>query len=390
MDRGRARLRDARRIVVKLGTAVVTHADAGIALGRIGAIVEELAVLHREGRQVLLVTSGAIGMGQRALKLPERPRSLGLRQACAAVGQGQLMALYSQLFGQLGVTVAQVLLSQSDLGERDRLLCLRTTLMRLIELRVIPILNENDSVSVRELIEHRRREGEADVDELPFGDNDGLSARVALSVDADALVLLSDVDGVYTDNPNLDPGALRIGLVPEIDDAMVARARGGSAGGTGGMASKLSAAREAAEGGTAVLIASGHKPGVIARALAGEDVGSWIPATERHDAHRRAIVRAARSEGALVVNAGALEALTKRKASLLPVGVTAVIGEFLAGDVVELRDGSGRVHGRGLANYDAAACRALIGRRSAEIAAVLGWRGYDTVITRDNLVLSGV
>ncbi|MCA9706870.1 MAG: glutamate 5-kinase, partial [Myxococcales bacterium] len=248
----RAELAAARRIVVKLGTAVVTHDGFELALGRLYGVVEELGRLHAEGRSVMLVSSGAVGMGQRALGRRERPRSLGLRQACAAVGQGQLIALYSQAFNLLGVQVAQVLLTQADLADRDRLLCLRTTLTRLIELGVVPVLNENDSVSVRELIEHRRREGEADVDELPFGDNDGLSARVALSVDADALVLLSDVDGVYTDNPNLDPGALRIGLVPEIDDAMVARARGGSAGGTGGMASKLSAAREAAEGGTAV------------------------------------------------------------------------------------------------------------------------------------------
>ncbi|MGB1275836.1 MAG: glutamate 5-kinase [Nannocystaceae bacterium] len=202
-------LQDVRRLVVKLGTAVVTRDGESLALGRLCSLVETMARLMKDGRQIVLISSGAVSMGQQALGLTERPRSLGLRQACAAVGQGQLHALYTQAFSHYGVKVAQVLLTQDDLADRDRLLCLRTTLLRLIELGVVPILNENDSVSVRELIEAGP--------ELAFGDNDGLSARVAISVDAELLVLLTDVDGVFTGNPTLDPSATRIPVLDDIN-----------------------------------------------------------------------------------------------------------------------------------------------------------------------------
>ncbi len=379
----------ARRIVIKLGTHVITHPGAGLALGRLCSLVEGVADVHRQGREIILVSSGAVGMGQRALGLTRRPDSLGLRQACAAVGQGQLMALYSQNFGQLGIKVAQVLLTQEDLGERDRALCVRTTLTRLLELGVVPILNENDSVSVRELVEYRRGQGK-DSPALEFGDNDGLSARVAVALDADLLVLLTDVDGLYTANPRSDPHAQRIAELPDIDDTTLARATGSSAGGTGGMSSKLEAARLASRAGIAVLITSGHHPGALERALAGEDMGTLVVPSNRRSAHRRQIAAGTPSRGALFVNDGAIAALAERKASLLPVGLVRVDGEFSRGDVVEIRDGSGRVHGRGLVNYDASDCRQLIGRQSAEIATTLGWRGYDALITRDNLVLSEV
>src|SRR3954470_6667423 len=212
MSESRRHLGDAHRIVVKLGTHVVTHDGVELALGRLMGLVESLARLRHAGREVVLVSSGAVGMGMRVLGLSERPRSLGLRQACAAVGQGHLMGVYTQSFGQLGVTAAQVLLTQEDLTDRDRALCLRTTLMRLLELGVLPVLNENDSVSVRELVEYKRtRDGGPAA--AGFGDNDGLSARVAVSLDADLLVLLTNVGGLYTANPKLDPGATRI---PEL------------------------------------------------------------------------------------------------------------------------------------------------------------------------------
>jgi len=372
--------------VVKLGTAVVTRDGESLALGRLCSLVETMARLMSEGRQVVLISSGAVSMGQQALGLAERPRSLGLRQACAAVGQGQLHALYTQAFSHYGIKVAQVLLTQEDLGNRDRLLCLRTTLLRLIELGVVPILNENDSVSVRELIEVPT-EGSP---ELAFGDNDGLSARVAISVDAELLVLLTDVDGVFTGNPAIDPSATRIPVIDDIDAHTLKIASGTSATGTGGMASKLRAASEATEAGIPVLIASGHMPGVLARVLDGSELpGTLVPAGRRRAAHRQAIVTP-QPTGALVVNAGGLRALATTKASLLPVGLIRVEGGFAAGDVVEIRDESGRVHGRGLVNYDAVSCRAIAGRQSADIAKVLGWRGYSTVITRDNLVMSQV
>lgn len=388
----RSDLAEARRIVVKVGTAVVTRDGFELALGRLYGIVEELGHVHRQGGSVLLVTSGAVGMGSRVLGLPERPTSLGLRQACAAVGQGHLMALYTQALAQLGVVAAQVLLTQDDLADRDRALCLRTTLLRLLELRALPVLNENDSVSVRELVEHDLHD-HASTDDTPepaFGDNDGLSARVAVAVDADLLVLMTNVDGLHTANPAHDRSATRIPELTGVASELPALTRGRSAGGTGGMTSKLEAARLATEAGLPVLILDGTRPGALTQALAGEDRGTILWPPSRRPARRRHIAIGRNHQGALVVNDGALTALSERKASLLPIGVLRVEGEFLRGDVVEIRDGSGRVHGRGVVNYDADACRALAGHHSSEIDRILGFRGYDAVVTRDNLVLGEV
>jgi glutamate 5-kinase len=400
----RRQLADAHRIVVKLGTHVVTTDDGvDLALGRLTAIVESVARLRQSGREVLLVSSGAVGMGMRALGLKERPRSLGLRQACAAVGQSHLMGVYTQAFAKLGVTAAQVLLTQEDLADRDRALCVRTTLMRLLELGAVPVLNENDSVSVHELMEYRRANADPALTPGPaststststsavgFGDNDGLSARVAVSLDADLLILLTNVEGLFTANPKHDPSATRIAELSGVDDAALAHASGGSSGGTGGMASKLQAAALATAEGTTVLIAGGAEPQVLDRALAGADIGTLITVAERRPARIRHIAVGARYRGALVVNDGALHALNTSKASLLPIGVVAVDGSFEQGDVVEVRDGSGRVHGRGVVNYPADACRKLAGRHSDDIDAILGWRGYDALITRDNLVMGAV
>ncbi|HVT10176.1 MAG TPA: glutamate 5-kinase [Polyangia bacterium] len=391
MSAARRDLAEAHRIVVKLGTHVVMREGAELARDRIEEIAGSLADLRRAGRQVLLVSSGAVGMGMRVLGLTERPRSLGLRQACAAVGQGHLMSVYTQAFAARGLTAAQVLLTQDDLADRDRALCLRTTLMRLLELGVVPVLNENDSVSVAELVEYRRAQSGAEEGGAPrvFGDNDGLAALVAVSLDADLLIILTNVGGLFTANPKLDPSATLSAELGEIDAPPLARASGGSAGGTGGMASKLSAAQLASSEGTAVLIAGGE-PGVLARALAGEPVGTLVSSTRR-PARLRHIAVGARHRGALVVNEGALAALTgAKKASLLPIGVIGVEGTFDQGDVVEIRDGSGRVHGRGLANYPSDACRKLAGRHSDDIDAILGWRGYDALITRDNLVMGAL
>jgi glutamate 5-kinase len=394
MSEARRHLADAHRIVVKLGTHVVTDDGVDLAIGRLTDIVEGVARLRRAGREVVMVSSGAVTMGARALGLKERPRSLGLRQACAAAGQGLLMGVYTQAFAKLGLTAAQVLLTQEDLADRDRALCVRTTLMRLLELGAIPVLNENDSVSVRELIEYRRANTlttPAPQVAVGFGDNDGLSARVAVSLDADLLVLLTNVPGLYTANPKHDPAATRIPELTGVDEATLARASGGSAGGTGGMASKLEAAALATGEGTTVLIAGGAEPRVLERALAGEDLGTLIThAPARRPARIRHIAVGARHRGALVVNEGALRALNDAKASLLPIGVVSVDGNFEQGDVVEVRDGSGRVHGRGVVNYPAEACRKLAGRHSDDIDAILGWRGYDALITRDNLVMGAV
>ena len=391
MSLSRRDLGDAHRIVVKLGTHVVTTDGVNLAVDRLNDLVASVVRLRAAGREVVLVSSGAVGMGMRALGLKDRPRSLGLRQACAAVGQGALIGFYTQALAGHGVTAAQVLLTQEDLADRDRALCLRTTLMRLLELGVVPVLNENDSVSVQELVEHQRSQGAAaePASATAFGDNDGLSARVAVSLDADLLVLLTNVGGLFTANPAVDAGARRLSEVSAVDGAIMGMASGASTGGTGGMASKLEAARLATDEGTAVLIAPGIEPGVLERALGGEDIGTLITGTERRGKRWRRIAVSARHRGALVVNEGALRALGG-KASLLPIGVVSVEGEFEKGDVVEIRDGSGRVHGRGLVNYPADACRRLAGRRSEDIESILGWHGYDAVVTRDNLVMGAV
>jgi glutamate 5-kinase len=388
----RRSLSDAHRIVIKLGTHVVTRDGVSLALDRLMGLVDAVARLRKAGREIVLVSSGAVSMGVRALGLSERPRSLGLRQACAAVGQGHLMHVYGGAFAERGVTAAQVLLTQEDLGDRDRALCVRTTLMRLLELGAVPILNENDSVSVRELVEHRRQNGDhpgaASVfGDTVFGDNDGLSALVAVALDADLLILLTNVDGFFTAAPSVDPQAQRVSELGTIDEATMARALGASAGGSGGMASKLEAARLCVAEGTAAVIANGTTPGILDQVLAGEDVGTFIRTPERRPRRLRHIAVSGRKQGALLVNDGALRALSQRKASLLPIGVVGVEGEFAKGDVVEIRDGSGRVHGRGLANYDAEACRKLCGRHSDDIDNLLGYRGYDALVTRDNLVM---
>src|ERR1017187_5338326 len=249
----RATLREAHRLVVKVGTQVVTNEGSELALGRVTALVEGLASERKAGRDVVLVTSGAVGMGMRLLGLSQRPRSLGLRQACAAVGQGHLMAVYAEAFAKQGVIAAQVLLTQEDLADRDRALCLRTTLMRLLELGAVPVLNENDSVSVAELVDYKRAQAGAVDAAAPvgFGDNDGLSARVAVALDADLLIMLTNVGGLFTANPRVDNSAAIISELTGVDDAALARASGGSIGGTGGMASKLLAARLATSEGTA-------------------------------------------------------------------------------------------------------------------------------------------
>lgn len=373
----------AKRIVVKAGTNVVMQDDGGLALSRLYGLIESVARLRHAGREVLVVSSGAVGLGTMRLGLPAKPKTLAAKQAAAAVGQGRLMALYADAFEKLGLVAAQVLLTEEDFTSRERYLNLSATLEELFKLGVVPILNENDTVSTVEL---KPQEGRSPV----FGDNDRLSALVASKTSADLLVLLTDVDGLYTANPRVDPGAQRIPYLERVDDDSLARAIGGSAGGTGGMRSKLDAARFANEGGVDVLIANGYQAGVLDHALAGHDVGTFVPTPERRPERLRQIALTRRCEGALILNEGAVMALTERKASLLPIGVTAVEGDFAVGSVVELRDASGRVRGRGLVNYASDACRQLAGHHSREIDRILGWRGYDALVTRDNLVLGDV
>ena len=362
-----------RRLVVKVGTGLVTEPGAGASPTRIGALARDIAAV-REGRRIVLVTSGAIATGMARLRLTERPRSIPEKQAAAAVGQSALMERYEAAFAQHGVHVGQVLLTAQDISDRARYLNAKNTLLALLRFGVIPIVNENDTVAV---------------EEIKVGDNDNLSALVASLIDADLLVLLTDVDGLYSADPTVDAGARKLERVEAITDEITKLARHRADGvSVGGMATKLQAARKAAASGVPMVIASGREPGVLARILAGESVGTYFaPRTERLAARKRWIAFAVPPQGRLTVDAGALAALTLHKKSLLPAGVVEVEGDFASGEVVAVHGAGGREFARGVVNFDAEELRKIRGARTNEIEARLGYKSFDEVIHRDNLVI---
>lgn len=347
MPIARPALAQADRIVLKLGTRVLTHDDGRIALSRLYGVVEAAVDLLAQDKDVLIVSSGAVGLGREALGFEVTPDDLEERQACAAVGQGRLMGLYDAGFGRLGKLCAQVLLTQGDFDDRVRYLNLRSTLETLLRRGVVPVINENDAVSTEELAlvsgERRRI----------FGDNDSLSALVASELDADLLMLLTDVEGVFDRNPHEHPDARLLSRV-EDPESLLPVAGGSSSGvGRGGMRSKVEAAAVATRAGCDVVIVSGRKPGALQAALTGEEVGTWFPAREGGlDAHRRWIAFAVASRGTLHLDAGAVQAIRHRGASLLAAGVREIEGRFRRGDVVELRDPEGRLVGRGRMHWD--------------------------------------
>jgi glutamate 5-kinase len=363
MDIARPELANARRVVVKVGTAVVTRKEGGLALGRLGALVEEIATLRARGVQVVVVSSGAIGLGAARLGFTDVPTDVVDRQACAAAGQGALVAMWDTMLRQTGEKVAQVLLTEDDFLVRRRYLNLKQTLERLLALGAIPVVNENDTVSTAELA--------VGADKV-FGDNDRLSALVAGSVDADAVVLLTDVDAVYTAPPGT-PGAERVSTWTGDDVVLGA----GSKWGRGGMAAKIKAAQVAQHGGAHVVIASGNDPANVGRALRGEDVGTHFPASRGINQRRRWIGYATRPEGAVVVNAGARTAIVGNGASLLPAGIVRVEGAFEEGAVVALRGEDGAEFARGLAGCD-----------SMEMIRRVGSSGRQkAVVHRDDVVV---
>ena len=364
----------AERVVIKLGTRVLTHDSGGIALSRLFAVIEAAADLRRAGRSVVIVSSGAVGLGRGVLGLERTPTELALRQACAAVGQSRLMGLYQEGFAQLGVTCGQVLLTQSDFDDRLRCLNLRATLRTLLRQGVVPVINENDAVSTEELafIEGAERP--------VFGDNDKLSALVAAELGADLLVLLTDVEGIYDRNPRQHPDAT---LIPTVTtDAEIAADGPLSAASRGGMRSKLEAAQVAARSGCHAVIASGQRIGALAEVLSGEPVGSWFPASAALPGRLRWVAFAAAPRGRLHLDAGAVRALTERGASLLAAGVTRIEGSFDAGDVVELTGPTGDAVGRGVVGCDAQTARAW---RAGTAPA--GVRNHNALVHRDHMVL---
>ena len=378
----RSRVVDARRVVVKVGTNVVMRDDGGLALGRLYGLIESIASARRAGREILVVSSGAVGLGTQRLGLTGRPKTLAARQACAAIGQGRLVAVWSEALERLGIVAAQVLLTEDDFASRTRYLALRATLDELLALGAVPVLNENDAVSTTELVAEKGRPS-------VFGDNDKLSALVAAKTGADLLVILSDVDGLHTANPSRSRGARRVPVVEEVTPEVRALADGAGSRGRGGMATKLEAAAIATASGALCVVASGRRPGVLDEILAGEDVGTLFLPHRGLTGKRRWIAWAAVPAGALTVNDGAREALARRKASLLPAGVTAVEGEFEKGDVVSILSPAGEEFARGIVNYGRADAERLVGRRSGEAPGGVS-KGYDALVTRNNVVLVGL
>jgi glutamate 5-kinase len=381
----------ARRVVIKLGTTVLMREEGGVALSRFYSFVESIADLMRAGREVLLVTSGAVGLGAERLAMTRRPHLLPLKQACAAVGQGRLMSLYSDGFDRFGITTAQLLLTEEDFSNRNRYLNLRSTITKLLEMGVLPIINENDTVSTAELESVDR----SSFVRVNFGDNDKLSALVASKIEADLLLILTDVEGLYTADPVASRDAELIRIVKEITPAIEEIARGGSQTsgpqtsgsrvGRGGIKTKLEAARIAARSGCATLIAGGRLPGVIDRIFAGEELGTLFLPQPGLPGKRRWIAFATTVRAALLVNEGARRALIERKASLLAAGVLEVRGGFERGDVVSILDEGEREFARGMVNYSSDEAKKISGQRSDKIDELIDDRNYDALITRDNI-----
>lgn len=368
----RAILPSARRIVVKVGTRVLVDSDGRPQASHLKKFVRDIAVLHRRGVEIVLVTSGAIGAGMAALKLKRRPKTLPDLQMAAAVGQSRLMALYQQLFEKEGIVIGQVLLTNEDLRHRVRHLNARNTMLALLRNRIVPVVNENDTVTV---------------DEIKFGDNDVLAALVSSLIAAEVLVLMSTTNGLQR---KVGKRSVRVGHVAAVTEKELALTFGKSSELTvGGMSSKLKAAQTAVHSGALALIVDGRRKGALLEVLSGADRGTLIGGLKKNgrNARKRWIADFNRASGELTVDAGAREALQNRGRSLLPIGLKDVHGKFDKGSLVTVRDSLGALIARGLVEYGDKDLRQIAGKKSSEIASVLGFRDSDEVIHRDNLVL---
>jgi glutamate 5-kinase len=366
----------AETIVVKVGTRVLTRGGAVLDLERVASLAEELNRVVVSGRRVVLVSSGAVGAGMGKLGLAERPRDLATLQAVAAIGQAHLVQAYDRALAAHGRPAAQVLLTTHDLDDRTAYLNVRNTILKLLEIGALPIINENDTVSVEEL-------------KTTFGDNDRLAALVTNLIRAPLLVLLSDVEGLYDRRPD-EPGAQLISTVTQLDDRILSLARDRLTGlSKGGMASKLAAARIATAAGENVIIASGREPGALEQIIAGRMVGTlFLAQGQSVAAWKRWIGYTVQPRGYLVLDDGACQAVEQQGRSLLAIGIVESSGDFQKGDVVALRDTSGREFARGLCNYAAPELARIKGLRTEAIAAALGQCPYQEVIHRDHLALT--
>ena len=365
-----------RRVVVKVGSNVLTAPD-GLNIKIMRELARQIGTLMNRGLEIILVSSGAMASGVKKIGLDRRPDELPRRQAVAAVGQAGLIMEYEKVFERHGRKVAQILLTSEDLTSRKRYLNARNTLNTLLEWKIVPIINENDTVSV---------------EEIKLGDNDNLAAMISLLMDADLLISLSDIDGLFTKDPRTHADAQLIPVVAAITKG-TEKAAGSIPGplGTGGMLSKLAAARKVNSAGVPMVIAKGDKPGILTRLLDGEPHGTYfVPRREKLTRRKCWIAFSLKPKGSLTVDAGAKTALTLRGKSLLASGVVAVQGEFAVGAAVEFLGPEGEPLGVGLVNYSAADIRRVMGLRSQHIRQVLGHKSYDEVIHRDNLVITAM
>ncbi|MBX3592299.1 MAG: glutamate 5-kinase [Burkholderiaceae bacterium] len=373
-DAAAAPLRDGRRIVVKVGSSLVTNEGRGLDERAISLWGRQIAELRGLGKEVVMVSSGAVAEGMKRLGWAKRPKAMHELQAAAAVGQMGLAQVYETCFRAHGLGTAQVLLTHDDLADRKRYLNARSTLLALLELGVVPIINENDTVVT---------------DEIKFGDNDTLGALVANLIDADALVILTDQSGLFTADPRRDPQARLLERVVAGDPALEAIAGGaGSSIGRGGMITKVLAAKRAASSGAHTIVASGREADVLVRLARGEAIGTrFIAQTPRMAARKQWLADHLQLRGAVRLDAGAARALVAGGRSLLPIGVTDVSGEFERGEAVAIRDPEGREIARGLINYSSSETRLIMRRPSSEIEAILGFIEEPELVHRDNLVL---
>lgn len=364
-----------KRIVIKIGTSTLTDEGGHLNLPHLRILVEQVVQMSQQGREIILVTSGAVGAGMGKLGLKTRPQSIREKQATAAVGQTFLMRHYEELFNEFGFNVAQILLTQEDMRTRERYLNARNTIMTLLEYKVIPIINENDTVAV---------------DEIRFGDNDTLSALVASKVEADLLIILSDVAGLYTADPRKDKTAEMIHTVDVIDEEVekIALKSTGSTRGVGGMYTKIQAAKIATASGVMVVIADGMKPAILTDAFQGDDIGTkFLPRHEKISGRKKWIAFANKSSGKIYIDNGAAKALLKMGKSLLPSGITNVEGNFRLGDMVTVVDEDGDEIARGLVSFSHDEIEKIKGKKTSEIMKIIGHKDYDEVIHRDNLVI---
>jgi glutamate 5-kinase len=368
-------LRDARRIVVKVGSSLVTNEGRGLDEQAIGEWCRQLSALVRDGRELIMVSSGAIAEGMKRLGWQQRPHALNELQAAAAVGQMGLAQMYETQLRHNGLGSAQVLLTHADLADRERYLNARSTLLTLLSHGVLPVINENDTVVN---------------DEIKFGDNDTLGALVANLVEADALIILTDQKGLYSADPRVDPSATFVHTGRAGDAQLEAMAGGaGSSIGKGGMITKILAAKRAAGSGASTVIAWGRESDVLLRLAKGEAIGTLLVApTLKQQARKQWMADHLQLRGSITVDKGAVEKVRKEGKSLLPIGMTAVEGEFSRGEVIAILDPQGQEIARGLANYASAEARLICRKPSGEIEASLGYIAEPEMVHRDNLVLS--